>query len=225
MAVLRLTGGGSGIGNPVREILESVNLPWNRKQRLTDAEDPSCLSTALDETSYRTQSTASRRSSSGPNPTEKRGVGFIRKNMFPLSASSRRRRAHPSLGKQRFISAVLPRMRRGLEKLIHEQDLGGSTGSVKSPGRNSLFPEASMISAATTVTVRFRPMSGHEQTGSPETSLLLEEVHCAACVWLIEKYLQRVEGVFGSEAEHCQPADACHLGPVPPPLFRHFPGA
>ena len=30
---------------------------------------------------------------------------------------------------------------------------------------------------------------------------------------------------FGSEPEHCQPADACHLGPVPPPLFRHFPGA
>ena len=79
-------------------------------------------------------------------------------------------------------------------KLIHEQDLGGFyrlreiTGKER-PVSGSIddFSRYDRDSAIQTY-VRKRP------DGISEASLLLEDVHCAACVWLIEKYLQRVEG-------------------------------
>ena len=81
-------------------------------------------------------------------------------------------------------------------KLIHEQDLGGFyrlreiTGKER-PVSGSIddFSRYDRDSAIQTY-VRTRA------DGISEASLLLEEVHCAACVWLIEKYLQRVEGVL-----------------------------
>ena len=61
--------------------------------------------------------------------------------------------------------------------------------------------------------------------GMSEASLLLEEVHCAACVWLIEKYLQRVDGILEVRLNIASQRMRVIWDRSRLPIFPHFPDA